>query len=195
MNRRKIISLKKGELTLLTLLSVSAVMTFSWVLSGAVLYSDIDRLRTKLFLLEEEIAEIENLLNDKIAIEAGWLALENLGKELNKAFPPEEDLPAVLDGFEEAIQGYRDLIGSINIGELFIKENISKIDISINFSGPAYRLERLLGELEGFPHSLIMENVNWVNHDNLHADLQIEISLLFYHRADIPEVLPETEVP
>lgn len=195
MNRRKKINLKKGELILLTLLLVSVVITFSWVLSGAKLYSDIHRLRTGLYLLEEEIAEFENLLNDKVAIEADWLALENLSKELNTALPPEEDLPAVLNRLEAAVQGYRDLIGSINIGELFSEDNLSKIDISINATGPAYRLERLLGELESFPNSLILENVNWVNHDNRHADLQVEFILLFYHRANIPEILPETEVP
>lgn len=195
MNRSKKISLKKGELILLTLLLVSAVITFSWVLSGSDFYSDIDRLRTELFLLEEKITEFENLLNDKIAIEADWLALENLSKELNTSFPPEEDLPAVLDRLEIAMQSYRNLIGMVHIGELITEENLSKIDISINASGPVYLLERLLGELERFPHSLILENINWVSHDNRHADLQIEFFLLFYHRAEIPETLTDTEVP
>ena len=188
-------SRSKREIFLLTLLLITAVAAICWHFYGSKLYSDINSLQAELNTLETEIERFKYLQNEQAAIEGQWLELESLSKELLTALPSEEELPRVLEQLETTIALSRQQISSFKIGELYPGDKLSTIDISISATGPASHLERLLFELETFPHSLVLKNINWVNQEAGQATANVELRLLFYQKTVLLDPGTEIEVP
>ena len=188
-------SRSKRETFLLALLLITAVAAICWHCYGSKLYSDIKNLKAGLNALETEIERFKNLHNEQTAIEGQWLETESLSKELLTALPSEEELPRVLEQLETTIALSRQQISSFKIGELYPGDKLSTIDISISATGPASRLERLLFELETFPHSLVLKNINWVNQEAGQATANVELRLLFYQKTALLDPETEIEVP
>lgn len=193
-NRRKN-KISKRELFLLSLLLITAAAAVCWNFYGSKLYSEIRILKAELCALETEIDRFSSLLDEQPVIEDQWLELEGLKEELILALPSEEELPQVLERLELTTALYRQLINSLKIGELYPGDKLSTIDISLSAAGPANRLERLLFELENFPHSLVIKSISWVNQDTEQSNIEIDLRLLFYPDSGIDQSGIEIEVP
>ncbi|HHW74492.1 MAG TPA: type 4a pilus biogenesis protein PilO [Firmicutes bacterium] len=155
-------------------------------------YIGIGDLREEIDGIEQEIALLEEKLEQKSDIEQRWESLSDRRPYLLAKIPETIDLPSVLGAIEKAVRSSSLKLLSLRAGAFADSEQYRSIPFSLQLSGNRKALLTFLRKLEQFPHMTLIDQASIDQSDEGYR-LNISFNLIFIPEGQVEEVGAEEE--